>query len=76
MPEIHILDYQTGSGGNQNYREIWQGKSLFIYEIPTDKLFERIGTDPINRRTTAELVEDSGLKRLVFERWFSYLAKR
>ena len=65
----HILIYyhikRQGGLGHPDYREIVRGPTLFILHIPTEKLYEHIGTDHINYKITAEQVEDKGLIRLV-----------
>lgn len=50
---------------NPHYRRIQRGPRRFILDNYTGKLYERVGADHINKRTTAEPVEDKGLIRIV-----------
>ena len=71
MGKLVELDYYDEPGQatpeNSRYLGIQRGPRRFILDITTGYLYERVGADHINKRVTAEQVEDKGLIRIVLD---------
>ena len=65
---VELDDYdEPGPGYHENplYRRIQKGPRRFFLDNETGKLYERVGADHVNYKTTVEQVEDKGLIRIV-----------